>query len=95
MSEETPVSLRIVRAVATREGIDPAELQPPLHDVVDTDALEALFADPERAGTVEFTYRGYDVVVESSGDVRVTDADLAPNVTTSPSSPPSQDVVEN
>ena len=72
------VSVSVVRAVAAREDVQPVQLTPPLHDAVDTDALDALFrsVDPDDANSdvrVEFPYRGYTVLVENPGQVVVTD----------------------
>lgn len=71
---------RIVEKVAESEGVDPTELQPPLYVVIEPDALNAVFADaesdaPRKAGRVEFTYCGYQVVVRSDGQVSVTEAE--------------------
>jgi hypothetical protein len=51
---------------------------PPVYDVVDPDALNALFAartdgTPRVDGTVTFTYRDHEFVVASNGDVRVAE----------------------
>ena len=53
--------------------------RPAVYDVVDPDALNSLFAaradgTPRVDGAVSFTYRAYEFVVESSGEVRVDDA---------------------
>lgn len=73
MSEGESISLKVIEEVADREGIDPAELQPPLHTVVDTDALDALFrstaSTPRAEGTVEFQYRGHTIRVDGGGEV--------------------------
>ncbi|WP_162354462.1 HalOD1 output domain-containing protein [Natrialba swarupiae] len=72
MNREQPVSLAVVEAVADREGIPPEELEPPLHDAIQTDALDALFdpVDSDRLpASLEFTYNGYVVSVEGSGEV--------------------------
>ncbi|MFC6974156.1 HalOD1 output domain-containing protein [Halomicroarcula sp. GCM10025709] len=70
------VTHTVISAVARYEGVDPASLTPPLFDVVDPDALDALFAD-RYVGTpglrCAFTYRGHRVEVESSGSVTVRD----------------------
>jgi hypothetical protein len=60
-------------AVADHEGVDPTELTPPLAEVVDPDALDRLLgsANPREDVTVEFTYRGHDVVVSADGEVTV------------------------
>ncbi|WP_255194269.1 HalOD1 output domain-containing protein [Natronobeatus ordinarius] len=72
------VSVSVVRAVAAREDVQPVQLTPPLHDAVDTDALDALFRsiDPEDSESnvrVEFSYRGYTILVEGPSQIVVTD----------------------
>lgn len=63
------VSTRLLEAVADIEETDPAELNPPLYEVIDPDALEALFDAPasgselERTGQLAFPYRGYRITV--------------------------------
>lgn len=70
---QPPVSIRVVEAVAERDGIDPLEVSPPLHDAIDTAALDDLFAPTSAGrrddGTVSFTYRGHRVRVDSDGHV--------------------------
>lgn len=79
MSATIPPSMRIVQGIAAHEGTDPMDLEPPLHAVIDTDALDALFRpaeDPSAATTsVEFTYRGKRVAVDNAGGVDVTETD--------------------
>ena len=70
----TQPSLRVVQAVADADGVDPADLEPPLNDVVDATALDLLFRDTKsgrtsRCGRISFQYRGYDVTVHSTGFV--------------------------
>ena len=64
---ERPVD-RVLAAVAAAEETDPLSLRPPLGEVVDGDALNALVAGgPDRSAagvTVQFTYRGHDVTVD-------------------------------
>lgn len=77
---ESSLTVAIVEKVAAREGVEPTELRPPLHDVIDPDALAAVFAPTERgddraAGRVEFDYCGYAVVVRSDGRVRIEDGE--------------------
>ena len=72
---QSPPSIRVVEAVAEREGIDPLEASPPLHDAIDPTALDALFA-PTRSGrrtdgSVSFTYLGHEVRVDGDGRVAV------------------------
>lgn len=65
---DASVTRRVVEAVAEREGVDPVELKPPLHSALDPDALETLFDHPgSEALNLEFSYCGYDVVVEEEG----------------------------
>ena len=74
MSEGESISLKVVEKVADREGVDPTELHPPLHTVIDTEALDSLFQSTpstSRSGMVEFRYRGYKVQLSSSGEVQI------------------------
>ncbi|RQH02543.1 HalOD1 output domain-containing protein [Natrarchaeobius oligotrophus] len=69
-------SLRVIETVASADGVDPVDLEPPLTDVVDPTALDALFEpttkiDSSRRGRVTFRYRGYRVTVDSSGHVEL------------------------
>lgn len=71
----TRPSTQVVEAVAEFRDVDTVEL-PPLYDVVDPDALDALFDSTEtnssrREGTVEFVYAGVSVRVDASGSVEV------------------------
>ncbi|MDQ2048949.1 HalOD1 output domain-containing protein [Natronolimnohabitans sp. A-GB9] len=74
------VCYEVIAAIAEREGVDPTEIEPPeydaLYDVINPEALEALFAPREDGtsrgtGRVEFEFSGYHVVVTSDGDVDV------------------------
>jgi len=70
------VSLTVVEEIAKQEGVSPEELRPPLHYVIDTDALDSLFqsVDGERVpSTVKFTYNDYMVSIDETGDVNVVD----------------------
>ena len=75
MLEGESVSLQVVKEVADREGIDPTDLQPPLHTAINTEALDELFrSTPSRTrveGAIEFQYQGYQIRVSSSGEVQV------------------------
>lgn len=75
-SVSTEPSVSVAVEVADREGVAPTELTPPLHDVVDPDALDALFArrnPPDRTVVVSFDYLGYQVEVRGDGTVDVRD----------------------
>ncbi|MFB1065028.1 HalOD1 output domain-containing protein [Natrinema sp. H-ect4] len=75
MVEGKAVSMRVIEKVADREGMNPVEMNPPLHTVIDTEALDALFQSTPSAargdGTIKFQYRGYKIQVDSSGEVEV------------------------
>lgn len=60
----------IVRKIASLEEIDPIELEPPLYDAIDPDALQRLLQSSEAVETVRFTYAGW--VVDVRGDGRVS-----------------------
>jgi len=71
-------SQAVIEAVADAEGVSPHALRPPtyepLHEAIDPDSLDALFADrvdgaPRARGTVSFTYCGYAVTVDGDGSV--------------------------
>ena len=78
MSEGASICLKVVEKVAEREGVTPAELHPPLHTVVNTEALDRLFQSTPSAtrsrGTVEFEYQGYRVRVDGSGAVQISES---------------------
>lgn len=71
--ESDNISIEIVERVADREGVDPTDLEP-LYDVVDPEALETL-VDGACDGTieVEFSYYGYEIVVDGNGTVSIDD----------------------
>lgn len=73
-------SHEVITQVASSEGVSPTDLEPPLHDVVDPEALDRLVESSGRDSsddvlTVEFTYRGHTVQVDSTGAVDVTSVD--------------------
>lgn len=62
--DDPPLSQVIIEAVAEAEGISPDQLDRPLHNAIDPDALDALFAERTEAnGYVVFDYYGYDITV--------------------------------
>lgn len=63
------VCARIVFEVADREGVDPLEIQVPLYDAINPDALESLFR--ESPGRLTFTYMEYIVTVTHEHEVSV------------------------
>lgn len=67
-------SMAVVVAVANAKGIDPLELEP-LGDVVDTEALDRLFAgagESRMNGWLTFRMAGCEVTVTSDGELSVT-----------------------
>lgn len=67
-------STRIVTQIAAAEGVEPIDLEPPLHGVVDPGALDRLIESGRADVSIAFTYRGYRVRVDGTGDVDVTAA---------------------
>lgn len=70
-THDQPTSERVVRAVAKREAVDATELDPPLFEAVQPDALDSLFDGRDTDGRVEFQWLGYRIVVFSSGSIRI------------------------
>ncbi len=70
------LSIAVIEAVAEFEGISPTDVRPVLYELVDPDALDALFG-PTRCGTpraeghVAFDYSEHDVTVYSDGRVEI------------------------
>ena len=69
VEEGHTLSEAVLAAVAEREGVREDELEPPLFDAVNPESLDTLFRDS--TGTVTFEYAGYDVTVDSEGQVRL------------------------
>lgn len=71
-------SERVIQKVASVRGVPPAELEPPLNDAIDPDALDELFSTPSNqpepaSPQVTFTYHGYRIVVDEE-TVRPTES---------------------
>lgn len=67
-------STSVIEEVATREGVDPTELDQPLYHAIDPDALDTLVRSSADAPSpsslsITFTYHGYEVSVSSDGVV--------------------------
>ena len=77
--DELSIGAVVTSAVETVSGRDVTDL-PPLHDVVDVDALDKLFR-PRRSGerrtngSVTFQFAGYTVTVYADGLLVVRDAE--------------------
>jgi len=63
MNPETPTTVAVAEAVSSVENCDPTALAP-LYDVVDTDALDAMF-DDGRDCSVSFVFEGHHVTIEN------------------------------
>lgn len=85
--EERSTSQRVITAVAEETGNDLTEVGP-LYHVIDPDALDRLFAathgNSRSQGYIKFTFAGCNVVVHGSGEVEVTEQELATEVTDGP-----------
>lgn len=70
-----PLIPSIINRIAEHEGVDPLDLAPPMYDVVDLEALDALFSpgvgDGSSVTEVTFTYNDAEVHVTSDGEVWV------------------------
>lgn len=84
MEADTSLSTTVVSALAEVRGVDTTSLGFALHDYVDTDALDAIFA-PKLDGSLrdgsrmELTFQGYSVTVHSDGHIVVTDQQGPPS----------------
>lgn len=68
-SSDTPYDIAIVEQVADAKELDVMELDP-LNDVIDVDALAALFQEGAE-GKAVFDYQGVEVTVTGDGSVSV------------------------
>jgi muconolactone delta-isomerase len=94
-SHVNDVIYQVVNKIAEVEDVDPLELtenqgeslalqrgedvNPPLFDVIDSDALEQIFTTAPTADRIEvqvtFSYNGYDVTVRDDGCVSVEECE--------------------
>lgn len=70
---DSDLGYRIVQEVARAEGSDPLELDAPLYEVVNVDALAALVRSANEDIQASFRYLEYRVVVTGDGTVTVHD----------------------
>lgn len=68
-SEPHSLTVKVVEAVAEREGVAPIELDEPLHNVIDAEAIDRLFK--QTSGKVVFDYCGYEIAVVHDGQVEI------------------------
>ena len=73
LTQENSVCQTVIEAIADAEGADPTELNPPLYEAIDPDALENLFDDGRMIGKIIFNYHGYEVSVFPDGYVSIND----------------------
>lgn len=78
MGREISISTRVVEKIAERRGVDPIEMRPHLYEVIDPDGLDQFFSETiqnreESTARVEFTYDQYEVTVENSGAITITE----------------------
>ena len=66
--ERRSLSTAVVGTVADAENKPATALTPPLASVIDPDALDSLFKVGSH-GQVEFSYLGYQITVDSAGNV--------------------------
>lgn len=69
-----PLSGKVVETVAALKDTEPTELDQPLYEVIDPDALDTLFTPKRdrtarRGGEIQFMYCGCSVIVAPNGDV--------------------------
>lgn len=63
-------SVAVLEAVAAEEGCKPTDLDVPLYEYVDPEALDALVSSPID-GLISFRYYGYDLTIDGNGTVWV------------------------
>lgn len=71
MSEYSTPSTAVIEKLATATNTDARDLPQRLHEVVDTDALDHLFADRDTEGRVEFEFCDHHVTVASDGEIEL------------------------
>lgn len=62
----------ILTALSEAAQVDVADLQPPMNDVIDSDALEQLLASADERLSERFPCEGWEVKVHGNGPVEVT-----------------------
>lgn len=75
---ERKPSVAVIEAVAAAEGVAPTELDP-LHERIDLDAVDQLFAGTgdavDTSTFIRFSAAGWNVFVRGDGAIRVCDPD--------------------
>jgi len=69
--DTSTVSTTVIEAIADLESVPPLELDIPLYDAVDPDALDALCADATEEFRLSFQVAAYDVRIHGGETVVV------------------------
>lgn len=69
MSESA--SRKVVETVAEAEEVDPLDLEIPLYEAVDPEALDYLFSRADPSCEFEFNYYGYRILVQKDDRLSV------------------------
>lgn len=72
-TENHTASLRVIHALANATSTEPHEVDPPLYESVDADALDALVASATDL-EVSFDHGGHTVAVQADGTITVDEA---------------------
>ncbi|MFC7231096.1 HalOD1 output domain-containing protein [Saliphagus sp. GCM10025308] len=72
MQEDHDIGYRIIEAIATREGIDPLDVDPPLHVAIDVGALEDVLRSTNDSTSISFEYGRYTVHLDGPESVQLT-----------------------
>lgn len=77
---EEPLSTAVVVAVTTAAGLDPGEIEEPLYEVIDPEALDDLFRTQEGTDVapdseVSFTLAGHRVTISAGETIAVRPLD--------------------
>lgn len=71
-SEQESLSMRVVEALAEAKGVSPLDLDRPLYETIDPEALDNLFGpDADATGHVAFVVDGFEVTVTANREVYV------------------------
>ena len=71
-SEDQSPSCRVIEAVAAEEGTSPIEIETPLYESIDPDALDMLFERRTTNTSIEFAFCGYRVTVRDDDPIELT-----------------------
>lgn len=69
-NETDQICIDVVETIARVTDSDPLAMDPPLYDIVDTDALDSLYSNGANV-VVEFEYDGYEVRIDTDQTVTV------------------------